>query len=73
MARRGVKYFNEHSYDLCVLDVMMPDKDGFSLAEEIRSENEQAPIVFPYRQEPDRGPVSPVSKPGRRLPSPLQS
>ncbi|MBK6543638.1 MAG: response regulator [Flavobacteriales bacterium] len=26
MAREGLKYFNEHSYDLCVLDVMMPHK-----------------------------------------------
>ena len=44
--KEGLKYFNEHSYDLCVLDVMMPHKDGFSLAEDIRSVNEQVPIVF---------------------------
>ena len=42
----GLKHFNEHVYDLCVLDVMLPHKDGFSLAEDIRSINAQVPIVF---------------------------
>jgi DNA-binding response OmpR family regulator len=44
--KEGLKQFNEHSYDLCVLDVMLPHKDGFSLAEDIRSINTQVPIVF---------------------------
>lgn len=42
----GLKRFNEHVYDLCVLDVMLPHKDGFSLAEDIRLTNTQVPIVF---------------------------
>ena len=42
----GLKHFNEHVYDLCILDVMLPHKDGFSLAEDIRSINAQVPIVF---------------------------
>lgn len=42
----GLKHFNEHVYDLCVLDVMLPQKDGFSLAEDIRLVNAQVPIVF---------------------------
>lgn len=42
----GLKRFNEHPYDLCVLDVMLPHKDGFSLAEDIRLTNAQVPIVF---------------------------
>jgi len=44
--KEGLKYFNEHAYDLCVLDVMMPHKDGFSLAEDIRLTDERVPIVF---------------------------
>ena len=44
--KEGLKYFNEHTYDLCVLDVMLPQKDGFSLAEDIRMVNGQVPIVF---------------------------
>ncbi|MBK7553125.1 MAG: response regulator transcription factor [Flavobacteriales bacterium] len=44
--KEGLKYFNEHAYDLCILDVMLPHKDGFSLAEDIRTTNEHVPIVF---------------------------
>ncbi|MBK9274610.1 MAG: response regulator transcription factor [Flavobacteriales bacterium] len=44
--KEGLRYFNSHTYDLCVLDVMLPQKDGFSLAEDIRITNEQVPIVF---------------------------
>jgi len=44
--KEGLKQFNEQVYDLCVLDVMLPHKDGFSLAEDIRLTNAQVPIVF---------------------------
>ncbi len=44
--KEGLKKFNEQPYDLCVLDVMLPHKDGFSLAEDIRRVNAQVPIVF---------------------------
>lgn len=44
--KEGLKKFNEQPYDLCVLDVMLPHKDGFSLAEDIRLVNAQVPIVF---------------------------
>ncbi len=44
--KEGLKYFNEHRYDLCVLDVMLPQKDGFSLAQDIRLTNAQVPIIF---------------------------
>ncbi len=44
--KEGLRQFNEHPYDLCVLDVMLPQKDGFSLAEDIRLINGQVPIVF---------------------------
>lgn len=44
--KEGLRKFNEQPYDLCVLDVMLPQKDGFSLAEDIRLVNSQVPIVF---------------------------
>jgi DNA-binding response OmpR family regulator len=42
----GYKAFVKDQYDICVLDVMMPKKDGFTLAQEIRSINSEVPIVF---------------------------
>ena len=43
---RGYKAFLKGKYDLCVLDVMMPKKDGFTLAQEIRNVNSEVPIIF---------------------------
>ncbi len=43
---KGYKAFLKGKYDLCVLDVMMPKKDGFTLAQEIRGVNSEVPIVF---------------------------
>lgn len=42
----GYKAFSRNKYDLCVLDVMMPKKDGFALAADIRSTNTEVPIIF---------------------------
>jgi DNA-binding response OmpR family regulator len=42
----GYKAFLKTSYDMCVLDVMMPKMDGFSLAKEIRQVNQDVPIIF---------------------------
>ncbi len=42
----GFEKFKKDNYDLCILDVMMPYKDGFTLAKEIREKNEQVPIIF---------------------------
>ena len=42
----GFVMFKNNEYDLCILDVMMPRKDGFSLAEDIRKTNKQIPIIF---------------------------
>ncbi len=39
------KFFSGR-FDLCILDVMLPKKDGFSLAQTIRSKNQQVPILF---------------------------
>jgi DNA-binding response OmpR family regulator len=38
--------FNKNDYDFCILDVMMPVKDGFTLAKEIRSIDKKVPILF---------------------------
>ena len=38
--------FRRINPDICVLDVMLPNKDGFTLAEEIRALNESVPIIF---------------------------
>jgi DNA-binding response OmpR family regulator len=42
----GIRAFNKQTFDLCILDVMMPKKDGFTLGKEIRKVNEQVPIIF---------------------------
>lgn len=42
----GYKAFTRVKYDLCVLDVMMPKKDGFTLASDIRNINSEVPIIF---------------------------
>ncbi|MBD5187844.1 MAG: response regulator transcription factor [Bacteroides sp.] len=43
---QGYKAFLKGKYDLCVLDVMMPEKDGFQVAQEIRNVNSEVPIIF---------------------------
>ena len=43
----GIKLFIEKgNYDMCICDVMMPKKDGFSLAKEIRMKDKHVPIIF---------------------------
>ena len=42
----GLKGFSEAKYDICLLDVMMPKKDGFTLAQDIRQINHDVPLVF---------------------------
>lgn len=38
--------FASQSFDVCVLDVMLPRKDGFALARQIRKSNDSVPILF---------------------------
>ncbi|SFF00314.1 response regulator transcription factor [Sunxiuqinia elliptica] len=38
--------FSKHAFDLCLLDVMLPKLDGFSLAKKIREKNQSIPILF---------------------------
>ena len=42
----GFEKFKKDTYDLCILDVMMPYKDGYTLAKEIREKNNEVPIIF---------------------------
>lgn len=42
----GLRAFQSGNYDVCVLDVMMPKKDGLTLAQEIRQLNSEVPILF---------------------------
>ncbi len=42
----GINSFKENNFDLCILDVMLPKKDGFTLAKEIKALNPSIPILF---------------------------
>jgi DNA-binding response OmpR family regulator len=42
----GMKAFGKSVFNLLLLDVMMPVKDGFTMAEEIRKANSQVPVIF---------------------------
>jgi DNA-binding response OmpR family regulator len=42
----GLEQFHKHHVDLCILDVMMPVMDGFTLAGEIRKLDPSMPVVF---------------------------
>lgn len=42
----GYRAFTKQKFDICILDVMMPKKDGFTLAQEIRNVNSEVPIIF---------------------------
>ena len=42
----GFEAFMNGKFDLCLLDVMMPFKDGFTLAQEIRKQDQNIPIIF---------------------------
>lgn len=44
--REGLQHFNRNAYDLCLIDVMLPHKDGLSLAEDIRLADPIVPIIF---------------------------
>ncbi len=42
----GLNGFRASEFDFCILDVMMPLMDGFTLAEKIREQNQKIPIIF---------------------------
>ncbi len=43
---RALEMINVKTYDLCILDVMLPKMDGFTLASRIREKNQEIPILF---------------------------
>ncbi len=43
---KAVDAYKSSNADVCVLDVMLPNKDGFAIADEIRSVNAEVPIIF---------------------------
>src|SRR4029079_2596503 len=42
----ALKVFRQHKIDLCILDIMLPGKDGFEVATEIRQYDQEVPILF---------------------------
>jgi len=44
--QKAIDIIKKENFDLCILDVMLPDVDGFTIAEEIRKRNKQVPILF---------------------------
>ena len=44
--KEAFDFFNKKKFDFCIVDVMMPVKDGFTLAQEIRKLDKQIPILF---------------------------
>ena len=44
--KQGIRMFNQQLFNLCILDVMLPHKDGFTLAKEMRQLRENVPIIF---------------------------
>ncbi|GGK70436.1 response regulator transcription factor [Rufibacter glacialis] len=43
---QGLRTFQKEAFDACILDVMMPLKDGFSLATDIKKADPQMPVIF---------------------------
>jgi len=44
--QKALKIIKDQSFDLCILDVMLPEVDGFTIAKEIRKFNTEVPIIF---------------------------
>ncbi len=44
--KQGLSAFKSEPFELCILDVMMPEMDGFSLAKEIKKSNSDIPFIF---------------------------
>ncbi|MFK7807777.1 MAG: response regulator transcription factor, partial [Saprospiraceae bacterium] len=44
--QQALDVIKEQTFDLCILDVMLPEVDGFTIAETIRKTDSQVPIIF---------------------------
>ena len=43
---QGLAAYRKSKYDICLVDIMMPKKDGFSFAEDIRHTDQKIPLIF---------------------------
>mgnify|MGYP000004562551 CR=1 FL=1 len=59
----GLLQIKAQKYDLCILDVMMPKKDGFTLGKEIRAIDQQVPLLYLTA----RGMKEDMLKPGQEV------
>ena len=46
----AIDKFSKENFDICLLDVMMPNKDGFAVAKKIRQQTDQIPILADHRE-----------------------
>lgn len=44
--RKAIKYFHEQHFDLLILDIMLPEMDGFQILEQVRLTNMEVPVIF---------------------------
>ena len=42
----AIDTFDKNKFDICLLDIMMPNKDGYSVAKKIRQQTDRLPIIF---------------------------
>ena len=63
----ALKYFQEQHFDLILLDVMLPEIDGFQVCEQIRLTNMTVPIMMLTAKETAMGPSDGIKKRCRRL------
>src|SRR5690606_26402310 len=49
----AIPAFLKHRPDLCVIDILLPEKDGYTIAREIRRINPSIPIIFLTAKNPD--------------------
>ena len=56
-SREAFEFLNENSYDIILLDIMMPEQDGFSLLKELREKHILTPVILLSGREEDAAQV----------------